>query len=164
MAGSALITAAALIATKCLAILVTGDQPPLLFEISPLFLGLGVLPLALALELGGSRRWVVPALGMISLLAGAGAAVTELVGEVFGPAIATATLAALGGAVVSGWHPGGDRRKRALILVALSAVPALMIGGLLSEINERLLEIGLLGYAAAWGLAGVRLSWPSQPA
>lgn len=42
-------------------------------------------------------------------------------------------------------------------LVGLSVVPALLIGGLLAAIDERLLEIGLLGYAAAWGLAGFSL-------
>lgn len=152
-----MLAGAALLAVKSLAILITGDQPPLLFEISPFFLGLGVLLLARALELGGSRSWVVPLLGLISLLAGAVTAVSEMVGEVFGPAIATASLAAIAGAVVSGWHPGGDDRKRALVLVGLSVVPALLIGGLLAAIDERLLEIGLLGYAAAWGLAGFSL-------
>lgn len=157
LSGSALLAGAALIAIKCLAILVTGNQPPLLFEISPLFLGLGVFLLPPALDLQGSRRWIVAALGLTSLLAGAAAAITEMVGEVAGPTIATATLAAISAAVVSGWHPRGDTRKRALLLVGLAVVPAMVVGGMLSEINERLLEIGLLGYAAVWGLAGLRL-------
>ncbi len=157
LSGSALLIGAALIAVKCVTILITGDQPPLLFEISPMFLGLGVLLLAPALDLEGSKRWIVSALGLTSLIVGVVAAVTEFAGEVFGPAIATATLAAIGGAVVSGWHPRGDSRKRALLLVGLAAVPAMVLGGLLSEINERLLEIGLLGYAAVWGHAGFGL-------
>ncbi|CAN5491167.1 hypothetical protein BH18ACT8_BH18ACT8_18180 [soil metagenome] len=164
LSGTALLTGMALIAVKSLAILITGDQPPLLFEISPFFFGLGVLLLARALDLTGSRKRVVPALGLISLLAGAMAAMTEVTGEVSGPAIATAALAAIVGAVVSGWHPGGDRRKRALMQVGLVVVPAMFLGGILSEINERLLEIGLLAYAAAWGLAGLRLVRWSQPA
>lgn len=164
LSGSALLTGAALIAVKSLAILITGNQPQLLFEISPLFLGLGVLLLSPALELEGSRRWIVPVLGLTSLLAGAASAVTEIAGEVFGPAIATATLAAICGAVVSGWNPRGDARKRALLLVGLAVVPAMVVGGMLSEINERLLEIGLLGYAAVWGLAGFRLLARSQRA
>ncbi len=157
LSGSALLIGAALIAVKCVTILITGNQPPLLFEISPMFLGLGVLLLAPALDLEGSKRWIVSAFGLTSLIAGVGAAATEIAGEVFGPAIATATLAAIGGAVVSGWHPRGDTRKRALVLVGLSVVPTLVVGGILSGINERLLEIGLLGYAAVWGLAGFRL-------
>lgn len=164
MSGCALLGGAALLAVKGIAILITGDQPPLLFEISPFFLGLGVLLVGPALDLGGNRRWIVPALGLTSLLAGAAAAITDLAGEASGPAIATATLAAIGGAVVSGWHPGGDTRKRALVLVGLSVVPALLVGGILSEIDERLLEIGLLSYATVWGLAGFRLVGRSQPA
>lgn len=159
-----MLAGAALIAVKCLAILITGDQPPLLFEISPFFLGLGVLLLAPALDLGESRKWVVSALGLTSLLAGAAAAITELEGEVFGPAIATATLAAICGAVVSGWRPRGDPRKRALLLVGLVVVPAMVLGGILEAISERLLEIGLLGYAATWGVAGLKLIARSQPA
>ena len=164
LSGSALLIGAALIAFKSLAILITGTQPPLLFEIAPLFLGLGVLLLSPALDLGGSSRWVVPVLGVTALLAGAAAAVTEIAGEVSGPAIATATLAAIIGSVVSGWHPRDDVRKRALVLVGLAALPLAVIGGMLSEIDERLLEIGLLGYATLWGLAGFRLIAPSQPA
>jgi hypothetical protein len=164
LSGSALLIGASLIAVKSLAILISGTQPPLLFEISPLFLGLGVLLLSPALDLGGSRRRIVPVLGLTSLLAGTAAAITEIAGEVSGPAIATATLAAISGAVVSGWNPRGDTRKRALLLVGLAVVPAMVVGGMLSEINERLLEIGLLGYATVWGLAGFRLVARPQPA
>ena len=163
LSGAALLTGAALLAVKSMAILMTGDQPPLLFEVSPLFLGLGVLLLAPALDLAGSRKRIVQVLGLISLLAGAISAVTELTGEVWGPGIGTATLAAIAGAVVSGWRPGDDRRKRALVLVGLVVLPALILGGVLSEIDERLLEIGLLAYAAAWGLAGLRLVRWSEP-
>lgn len=156
--GWALLTGSVLIAVKALAILITGDQPQVIFEISPLFLGLGMLLVAPALSLEGPRRRVVPALGLTSLLAGAVAGITELTGEVFGPAIALATVAAIVAAVVGGWRPAGDPRKRALVLVGLVVLPAMMVGGVLSEFNERLLEVGLLGYAAAWAFAGFRLA------
>jgi hypothetical protein len=78
-------------------------------------------------------------------------------GDVFGPAIAVASLAAIAGTLVSGWRPAGDPTRRALVLIAISVVPAMLVGGILSEIDERLLEIGLLGYALAWAYAGVKL-------
>ena len=155
--GGALLMGSALIAVKSLAILITGDEPQLIFEISPFFLGVGMLLVAPALSLEGPRRRAVPALALTSLVAGAVAGVTELTGEVFGPAIAVATLSAIVAAVVSGWRPAGDPRKRALLLVGIAVVPALVIGGILSEFNERLLEVGLLAYAAAWALAGFRM-------
>ena len=157
LSGSSLLIGAALIGVKSLAILFTGGQPPLLFEISPIFLGGGVLLLAPGLGLEGTRRWCVLALGLTALLAGTLSVITELAGEVFGPAIAAATLAAIVGAMVSGWAPGRDPRKRALVLAGVSVVPAMLVGAILLTLDERLLELGLLGYAAAWGLAGYRL-------
>lgn len=156
--GWALLAGSALIGVKSLAILITGDQPQVIFEVSPLFMGLGMLLVAPALSLEGPRRRVVPALGLIAMVAGAVSGITELFGEVFGPAIALANLAAIAAAVVSGWRPRGDRRKRALVLVGLVVIPALVLGGALAEINERLLEVGLLGFAAAWANAGFRLA------
>lgn len=155
--GLALLVGALLIGIKSVAILVTGDQPPLLFEVSPFFFALGVLGLAPALELQGARRRAVPVLGLVSLAAAATALVTELTGEVFGAALAVATLAGIAGTLVSGWRPAGDPTKRALVLIPLSVVPAMLIGGILSEFDERLLEIGLLGYALAWAWAGLAL-------
>ena len=79
--GAALLTGSALIAVKSLAILITGDQPQLIFEISPLFLGLGMLLVAPALSLQGPRRRAVPALGLTSLVAGAVAGVPSSLGK-----------------------------------------------------------------------------------
>jgi hypothetical protein len=159
--GAALLVASTLIAVKCIAILLTGDQPPVIFEVSPLFLGLGMVLVAPALGLGRVRRVAVRGLGAVAALAGAVSGATEFVGSLFDPAIGTATLAAILAAVVGGWRPRGDVRKRALLLVGLAVVPTLLIGGALSEINERLLEIGLLGYAAVWALAGARMMGPA---
>jgi hypothetical protein len=155
--GLALLIGATLIAVKSVAILATGDQPPLLFEISPFFLALGVLGLAPALALTGARRRVVPVLGAFSLVGAVVAVVTELTGEVLGAALAAGTLAAIAGTLVSGWRPGGDQAKRALVLIAVAVIPTMLIGGVLSAINERLLEVGLLGYALVWAWAGLRL-------
>jgi len=155
--GLALLIGATLIAVKSVAILATGDQPPLLFEIAPFFFALGVLGLAPALGLIGARRRVVPALGVVSLVAAAVAVITELTGEVLGAALGVATLGAITGTLVSGWRPGGDQAKRALVLVAVAVVPTMLVGGILEEINERLLEVGLLGYALVWAWAGQRL-------
>jgi hypothetical protein len=68
-----------------------------------------------------------------------------------------ATLAAIAGTLVSGWRPGGDPAKRALALIPIAVVPAILIGGILEEVNERLLEIGLLGYAMVWTWAAFML-------
>lgn len=162
--GASLLAGSTLIAIKCIAILLTGDQPPVIFEVSPLFLGLGMLLAAKALELGRVRRGAVQGLGAVALVAGAVSGVTEMVGRTFDPAIGSATLAAILAAIVGGWRPRGDMRKRALLLVGLTVVPALVIGGVLSEFNERLLEIGLLGYAGVWALAGVRMLGPAGSA
>lgn len=57
LSGTALLVGATLVGFKGVAILLTGDQPALLFEISPVFLGLGVL----LLRRGSGRRWLAPA-------------------------------------------------------------------------------------------------------
>lgn len=164
IAGATLLVGGTLIAIKCIAILLTGDQPPVLFEVSPLFLGFGMLLAASALELDRLRRRAVQVLGVVAVVAGAVSGVTELVGSVFDPAIGIASLAAILAAVVGGWRPHGDVRKRALLLVGLVVIPALVVGGVLSELNERLLEIGLLGYAGVWALAGIRMLGPAGSA
>jgi hypothetical protein len=162
LSGAAILFGASLMAVKSLAILASGVQPPLLFEAAPAFLGIGVLLLSPALDLHGTRRWIVAVLGLIATVVGFVAAATEIAGEVSGAALGISTLAAVTGAVVTGWRPRGDVRRRALVVVGLVVIPAMLIGGMLSEIDERLLEVGLLAYAGAWGIAGFRLiSHPS---
>ena len=75
-------------AVKAAAILATGDQPPLVFAVAPLFFGVALTALALTSDLRGGRRKTASALGLLTVTAGVVAGVTEAVRQVWGPAIA----------------------------------------------------------------------------
>ena len=60
------------------------------------------------------------------------------------------------GALVAAWSPS-DWTDRALLVAAVTPFPATALGGALEQIDERLLEIGLLPIAAAWSWVGIRL-------
>ena len=137
---------------KGVVILGGGDQPPLLFEVAPVLFGIGLVSLAHAVMPPSRRRTAAMVLAGIVIIAGLVAAVTEAVGEVAGAAIATASLALVAGLITLDRHRRWPTPLAWWIGVAM--VPAVIVGGMLSEIDERLLEIPLVGLGVAWMVVG----------
>lgn len=143
---------------KAAAILATGDQPPLVFEAAPLFFGVTLTALALTSDLRAGRRRTSIALGILTVAAGVVAGVTEAVGEVWGPAIAASSLALIAGLLLLGRRASSASHRFAW-WIGVSMFPALVVGGLLSAINERLLELSVLTLGLMWlWLSGILLS------
>jgi len=150
---------------KGMAILISGDQPPFLFEIAPVFFLAGLMGLRARLGHRGGRmaNVGVAALGLAALLSLATwlllvaaddsrAAGSE---EEFQPTLLLAFLSLLTGLVLLGLV---TRRTRALgdrwsilPLALVVAAPLIAIaGGALEAINERLLEVPLVLYGFGW--------------
>lgn len=169
--GVTALLGATLIGYKSLAILVTGNQPDHAFQIAPFFFGLSALALVYAV-IGNMRRprWVLLTLGWLAASAGAVAAVAHFAGneDDFGDlgylvnAVATAALF---------FMIGRDFRRDELLgawsfaptLLAWTFVLFIPIGAILEGINERLLEISLLGVAGAWTVLGIGAITTARP-
>ncbi len=158
---------------KGLAILTTGDQPPLAFQIGvPLFaislLGLyavldrhdrrataGVIAAGLAISLAlaaAAMRVVAPA------LAPQGEEFTPLSALTLGSALCVVSALVLLGLVS---RRSGRLRWRALpFWMGVLLVPGFLAGGALAEIDERLLEVPLVLFAIAWIALGCSM-WRS---
>lgn len=141
---------------KAAAILATGDQPPLLFEAAPLFFGVALTALALTSDLRGGRRTTAIALGILTVTAGVVAGVTEAFGQVWGPAIAASSLALIAGLLLLGRRTSSPSHTFAW-WIGVSMLPAMVIGGLLSAFNERLLEVSILTLGLMWVWLGAIL-------
>lgn len=155
---------------KAGAILMTGDQPPLLFRAAGLPLGLGLLVLARwGIARGGSARLLTAAatLSSFAALASALATVLELsslagagtwddaeplesilaVSAGFGPMVA-ALLIGLRLRAITGSAREIGRRA---LLVAILFLPLMILGGIAAGLaGERFLEVGLLLVAVLW--------------
>lgn len=146
---------------KAVAILATGQQPALLFELAPLLMAFAVLVLARQLP-PGKPRIVCAVVATAALLAG----VAVLTGQAmplptvaYGIAMAGANLLILVGLVTAGLSLRGRLAAHLPLVLGLVTVPALLIGGLAAElIGERALEVPLVALGAAWIALGVRLS------
>lgn len=174
--GTAAVTGGAMWAAKGVAILITGDQPPLLFEVPLVLFPIGLLGLHRRLgdrgsgwvRYGGTAAWAALASGVITgltvvlagkdapeVLVGSGIAITAL-GTVLG-------LLLLGKAArVARLFPG---RWRSLPLaLGLSTIPAVsVVGGALEAIHERLLELPLVVIALGWILLGRAITTLPRP-
>jgi len=146
---------------KGAAILAFGEQPPLLFEIAPVFFGASLLGLGLTLTQRAGRRHAVVALGSISLLAGAVSGASELAGSLLDVSILVASLSLLVGLVVLGRH-APSRAHRLGWIIGVSMIPAGFVGGVLSEWDERLLEVPLVGLSVLWIWLGWALVRPAS--
>lgn len=144
---------------KGTAILAVGEQPPLLFEVAPVFFGAALLGLGLTMTQRVRRRSAVVALGSTSLLAGVVAGASELAGSLLDVSILVASLSLLVGLLMLGRH-GPSRAHRLGWIIGVSMIPALFVGAVLSEWNERLLEVPLVGLAALWIWLGWTLVRP----
>jgi hypothetical protein len=142
---------------KSLAILVVDYQPAYTFELAPFFFGVAALGVAAKVDPARSTaRKATSVLAIVAVLAGAAAALLYVVtGDSggFGVTIMISVLCLLGVLIYGGWLV----RPWSIIPFALAATMllGLPIGGALSEIDERLLEIPLLAVAASWILLGL---------
>lgn len=160
---------------KAGAILVTGDQPPVLFEVAPLFFALGVIGLARTLpvprgRLALSAQIVAVVAGLAtlgSLVVTEGGTATSSEDDfsalIFVGFIATIVALLMAGiatrrrpTLTSPWH---------LLPLVLSAgfIPLMAVGGALEAINERLLEVPLLLLGLGWALIGYATIARRQP-
>jgi hypothetical protein len=144
-------------------ILAGGAQPFLLFEVAPLFFAVTVTSLGLVSDgVGTHRRAAVLALGCIGAIAATVAVTTEIAGNLWGPSIAVAVLAVVAGLLLL------DRRRSSTDRLAwwIGAVllPAVLLGGALTVVDEKLLELPLAFIAALWiWLGGLLLRQASKP-
>lgn len=151
------------------AILLTGIQPPLLFEIAPFLFALGLIGLHARLDgrggfpgrFGLGAAMVSGALGVLALVRPPTSS-----GESFSPVIFGSFLANLIGLVLLGI---ATRRTRALpdrwrllpLVMGISTFPLMAVGGALESVNERLLEIPLVLLGLVWIWLGY-LVWSSS--
>ena len=150
---------------KGVAILVTGDQPPFLFEIAPLFLLIGLMGLRALLGHRGGRMATVgvAALGLAALMGIATWLLSVTADdsrpagseEEFQPTLLVAFLALLTGLVLLGLvtrrtRALGDRWSNLPLGLVAGAPIIAIVGGALEAINERLLEIPLVLYGCGW--------------
>ena len=129
-----------------------GDQPPLLFEIAPVLFGVALLSVVHSTMPPSRRHAAALGLAAVSALAGLAALVSDLVGQVAGVALAISSLALLTGLLVLG--TSGRWPAPLAWWIGVAMVPALVVGGILSELDERLLEIPLTCLGLAWMVVG----------
>ncbi len=160
---------------KASTILLTGQQPPIFFEAAFVLFPVALLGLYAALGRRGGRlaTW-----GLVLAVAAEVSAVVVRLGVLFGPDdlmpredtvtaltpfIVLAGLGTFTGLLLLGLAVHRTRalpgRWRTLPLaLAVSAVPLMLIGGLLEAVNERLLEIPITLLGVAWVALGVVLA------
>lgn len=125
------------------------EQPPVLLE-----LGVACFPVTLTCLAALARRRPSLVLGVLALVAAWMALDAEAVEETPGLLILTSSLALLVGLALLG---GATREQRRARMLGLVTVPALLLGGLLGLVDERLLEVSTVALGLAWLLLGVSL-------
>lgn len=137
---------------KGAAILVGGAQPPLLFELAPVLFGSGLLSVAYSTMPSGRRRSTALGLASVTIVAGLAALASDLAGKVAGAALAISSVGLLLGLLTL----ERSRRWPAPLAwwIGVAMVPAVLVGGLLAELDERLLEIPLVCLGVAWMAVG----------
>jgi hypothetical protein len=157
LSGVSAVVGASLIGYKGVAILATGNQPDHAFQIAPFFFGLSVLTLVHALMSNLQRqRWLLATFGWLAASAGAVAAIAHIMGreDDFGD---LGYLVNFVSTVVLMFLMSRDTRRKKLLgtwsfaphLLAWTLVFFIPVGAVLEGIDERLLEVPLLGVAFA---------------
>lgn len=140
-------------------ILLGYDQPPHAFEVAPLLFALATVGLARRsppsrARLGGV---VLAAVGVVASLV---AAVSSLAtGDVVGPDLLVGVLATTAALVVLGiaLRRRGAAVGRYALLLGVGTVPAVVAGGALSFVDERLLEVPIVALGLGWVALGSRM-------
>jgi len=144
-------------AVKSLGILVADYQPEYVFGIAPFFFAVAAAGIAVKIEPARHRaRMATSALAIAATITGGAAAliyVTAGDNDAFGVTIMVSVLCLLAVLIYGGWLV----RQWSIIPFAIAATMllGLPIGGALSEIDERLLEIPLLAVALEWIFLGL---------
>ncbi len=150
-------------------ILVTGDQPPVLFELATVLLALGLRALYLRLRDVGRGGGVAGPLTTVVLVAATistvGSLSTREDTAAVGVALAVSSLGLVVGLVVLGriarrdpeLAPGWRDVPWAL---GLATIPLIMVGGALESLDERLLEIPLVLIGVGWMAVGQLVASP----
>lgn len=159
--GIAAVVAGLCWTVKAVAILVTGQQPALLFELAPSLMAVAVLFLGQQLP-PGNRRILCVGMATGALLLGVAVltdAVIALPTVAYSIAIAGANLLILACLVTVGLSVSRRLGSHLPLVLGLVTVPAILFGGLAAEImGERALELPLVALGAAWMVLGVQLS------
>lgn len=141
------------------AILLGYGQPEYAFEIAPLLFALVTLGLTRWLPRNRARR-VATVLAVTAVSACLVAAVSSVVaGHVLGPDLGIGVLAVTAALVVLGLRlRGRDVAVGGLsLLLGVGTLPAVIVGGALSAIDERLLEVPIVVIGVVWITLGVAL-------
>ncbi|HVE98360.1 MAG TPA: hypothetical protein VNA12_04195 [Mycobacteriales bacterium] len=152
-------------------ILATGHQPPVLFEIAPIFLAVGLRALYLRLRDAGRGEGIAgpltaSVLGAATIATVGGLATREDTVTV-GVALALCSLGLVVGLVVLGRTarhlPELPRVRRVVpFALGLATIPLIMVGGALESLGERLLEIPLILIGVGWTAVGWLVVAPSR--
>ncbi len=157
-AAAAAFAGGTLWAVKALAILIADDQPAYMFEMAPFFFGIATLGVALVWETNQIQpRRRVRAFAIAASISGAVSALASVAGldeVVFGPALMISALSTIGVLL----YTGRTLRKTSSLgrwsnlpwIIGWLFVAAIPVGGVLENINERLLEVPLLAISLAW--------------
>ena len=169
-AGAA-VAGGAMWAVKGAVILAVGDQPPLLFEVAGLLFPLALVGLHHRLSGGGGRPGQIG--GLLARLAGLGALATAAYGGLvrepsdvlLGALIALTALSTFIGLLLLGLAARStealpERWRNLPAAMGIAAIPAIMVGGVLEAIHERLLEVPIVVLGIGWALLGVVLLAP----
>jgi len=144
-------------AVKSLGILLADYEPEYAFALAPFFFGVAAVGVAARIDPARRRaRTVTSVLALVAMLAGGAAALLYIAtgdSTGFGLTIMVSVLSLLAVLSYGGWLV----RWWSIIPFALAATMfiGLPIGGALSEIDERLLELPLLAVAMGWILLGL---------
>ena len=143
---------------KSIAILATGEQPDYWFELALVFFGISVLLLVYAIRSQLDRFLpLITSFAWLASLGGTAAGVAYVIeGDdgLFGPAALTTI-----GSIITSMFLIGEQARRNQLLPRYSFAPQLLawlfvasipLGAVLSGIDERLLEVALLGTVVGW--------------
>lgn len=149
---------------KSSAILATGVQPGVLFELAPLLMVVSVVVLARQLIPSPARtraELLAAAAGLAAIVVAANEAV-RLPEVVAGTAMAAANLLTLTVLIIAGMQI--KRRVEGTagwlpLMLGLGTVPAILMGGALTAVlGERALEVPILALGLIWAVFGVCLA------
>jgi len=147
---------------KAGAILLGHGQPEHVFEVAPLLFALVTLGLANWVPTSRARRVGIP-LAVTAVLGCLVAAVWSVVaGNVLGPDLAIGMVTMTVALVISGLAllRSGAAVGGSPLLLGIATIPAILVGGALSTIDERLLEVPILAIGLGWIVLGLAFLRP----